>query len=55
MKKIRMCKQFYCDARGDRFCCKDCPKFIRSACRNPCLNDPRRCRLEDVDRRSGPT
>lgn len=53
-KLVRMCKRFYCDARGDQFCCRDCPKWIRSACRNPCQNDPRHCKLEDVDRRGGP-
>lgn len=43
----RFCKQFYCDERGDRFCCADCR--LRRDCANPCLNHPSRCRLEDPD------
>lgn len=46
MKGARMCKIFYCDARGDRFCCRDCNGF--DVCLNHCLNDPARCRLEDT-------
>ena len=45
MGAVRMCKVFYCDARGDRFCCRDCDGY--KACANRCLNDPSRCRLED--------
>lgn len=43
----RYCKQFYCDERGDRYCCADCR--LRADCANPCLNHPSRCRLEDTD------
>ena len=43
----RFCKQFYCDERGDRFCCADCR--LRRDCANPCLNHPSRCRLEDPE------
>lgn len=43
----RFCKQFYCDERGDRYCCADCR--LRPDCANPCLNHPSRCRLEDLD------
>lgn len=43
----RFCKQFYCDERGDRYCCADCR--LRADCANPCLNHPSRCRLEDED------
>ena len=45
MKTPRMCSRFYCDERGDRFCCADCGHSHR--CVNPCLNDPSRCGLED--------
>ena len=45
MGAVRMCKVFYCDARGDRFCCRDCNVY--EVCANHCLNDPSRCRLED--------
>ena len=43
----RFCRQFYCDQRGDRFCCTDC--YMRRDCGNPCLNHPSRCKLEDVN------
>lgn len=43
----RHCRQFYCDERGDRFCCADCR--LRADCANPCLNHPSRCRLEDTE------
>ena len=33
-----MCSRFYCDRRGDRYCCRDCPRVW--ACSNPCYNDP---------------
>ena len=49
--KGRWCRTFRCDRRGDRFCCADCPKSIKKHCRNPCLNDPPRCRMEDGERR----
>ena len=45
MKTVRMCSRFYCDCRGDRYCCRDCPRYIM--CNNPCENDPSRCGLED--------
>ena len=45
MKTPRMCQRFYCDFRGDRFCCADCG--FSHHCVNPCLNDPSRCGLED--------
>ena len=45
MSAPRMCRIFHCDARGDRYCCRDCPK-VRT-CLNPCLNDPSRCKCED--------
>ena len=41
----RMCSRFYCDYRGDRYCCRDC--WHNAYCTNPCLNDPSRCGLED--------
>lgn len=47
----RWCNVFHCDRRGDRYCCIDCPKTYKSKCRNPCQNDPSRCRLEDTDRK----
>lgn len=49
MKKPRMCSRFYCDHRGDRFCCRDCPRLWR--CDSACLNDPARCGLEDTGQR----
>lgn len=45
MSEPRMCQRFYCDERGDRFCCADCGRS--HLCLNPCLNDPGRCGLED--------
>lgn len=45
MKEPRMCQRFYCDYRGDRYCCRDC--WNRVNCTNPCLNDPGRCGLVD--------
>ena len=42
---VRMCSVFYCDQRGDRYCCADCVRAYR--CDNRCLNDPKRCNLED--------
>lgn len=50
-KEPRMCSRFHCDKRGDRYCCADCVERKRDRCRNPCLNDPSRCGLED---RQGP-
>lgn len=44
--KSRFCTRFHFDERGDRYCCADCRR--KAACRNPCANDPSRCRLEDV-------
>jgi len=40
-----MCSRFFCGNRGDRYCCRDCPRVW--VCSNPCYNDPRRCGLED--------
>lgn len=42
----RYCKQFYCNERGDRFCCVDC--YLRKDCSKPCRNHPTRCNLEDT-------
>lgn len=44
-RKPRMCSTFHCDRRGDRYCCADCSQ--KPLCKNPCLNDPSRCGLED--------
>ena len=41
------CSRFHCDKHGDRYCCADCVERKRDRCRNPCLNDPSRCGLED--------
>lgn len=49
MKDPRMCQRFYCDYRGDRYCCADC--WFRTYCTNPCQNDPSRCGLEDDGKR----
>lgn len=45
-KAARMCRVFYCDARGDRYCCRDCNVY--DVCASHCLNDPSRCRLEQT-------
>ena len=45
MSGKRMCSRFFCDYRGDRYCCRDC--WHRVYCTNPCRNDPSRCGLED--------
>lgn len=47
--KGRWCKTFYCDQRGDRFCCADC--WMRRDCPSPCLNHPTRCKLEDTEKK----
>ena len=39
----RFCSVFYCDERGDRFCCADC--WLKRDCGHPCQNHPTRCRL----------
>ena len=44
---MRFCTRFYCDQRGDRYCCVDC--YLRRDCANPCQNHPSRCRLSDPD------
>ena len=49
MNEPRMCSRFYCDWRGDRYCCRDC--WNLRDCTNPCLNDPARCGLEDAGTR----
>ena len=41
----RFCLRFYCDERGDRFCCADC--YLYRDCANPCRNHPSRCGLQD--------
>ena len=43
----RMCLQFYCVERGDRYCCVDC--HLQKDCWNPCQNHPVRCGLENTD------
>lgn len=53
MRAPRMCQRFYCDRRGDRYCCRDCPRSI--ICANPCMNHPARCGLEDKVGRVRPT
>lgn len=45
MSAPRMCSRFYCDHRGDRYCCRDCKRYVM--CPNPYENDPSRCGLED--------
>jgi len=52
MSKERMCSRFYCDRRGGRFCCTDCPRAYR--CENRCLNHPRRCRLVEQGKEAPP-
>lgn len=42
---MRRCKNFNCDRRHGNYCCADCG--YRTTCKNPCLNDPSRCGLED--------
>ena len=43
------CNIFYCDKRRDFVCCASCQS--RGRCKNRCLNDPSRCRQEDINRR----
>ena len=43
----RFCDIFYCDERGDRYCCADC--HLRRDCSHPCLNHPSRCKCEDPE------
>lgn len=45
--KMRRCKNFNCDRRHGNYCCADCG--YRTTCKNPCLNDPSRCGLEDKE------
>lgn len=40
-KNSRKCRIFYCDRRGDRYCCFYCDK--KNRCKNHCLNYPKRC------------
>ena len=49
MSAPRMCQRFYCDWRGDRYCCRDCGHYV--SCNNACLNHPSRCGLEDLSGR----
>ena len=42
---MRRCKNFNCDRQHGHYCCADCG--LRSKYRNPCLNNPSRCGLED--------
>ena len=49
MKKPRMCSRFFCDRMHDRFCCRDCGRYV--SCDNACLNHPSRCGLEDLSGR----
>lgn len=45
----RFCTRFYCNERGDRYCCVDC--YLLKDCAHPCLNHPSRCRLVDSEGR----
>lgn len=45
----RYCNVFFCDKQREFVCCATCQS--RGRCKNRCLNDPSRCRLEDVRRR----
>lgn len=47
---MKYCNIFYCDIVGDWLCCTTCN--YSAACLDRCLNDPGRCRLEDVRRRT---
>ena len=47
----RMCLRFYCDLRGDRYCCADCRNW--KDCRHPCMNHPTRCKLVDDGSHTG--
>lgn len=46
--KTKYCKRFHCDHKGERVCCASCRK--KKTCKNPCLNHPSRCGLEDKER-----
>lgn len=45
--RMRRCKNFNCDRLHGHYCCADCE--WRATCKNPCLNDPSRCGLEDTE------
>lgn len=49
MSKViqRRCMIFNCDRRHGRFCCADCSYKWKGQCKNPCLNEPDRCRQVD--------
>lgn len=36
-----MCEIFFCDRRGERYCCYHCPG--KKECKNPCVNNPEKC------------
>ncbi len=40
------CKIFNCDRQHGSYCCYFCK--IRNHCKNPCLNDPVKCRQHTV-------
>lgn len=46
---LRYCQVFRCHHWSDYVCCSSCPQAVR--CELLCLNDPERCRLEDLPRR----
>lgn len=40
----RRCRIFNCNRRHGSFCCVGCGYKRSGSCKNPCLNDPERCR-----------
>ena len=47
---MKYCNIFYCGIVNDWICCSTCE--YGEVCLDRCLNDPSRCRLEDVRRRT---
>jgi len=45
-REMRRCQIFECDRLGGRYCCADCDFW--TCCKDRCLNDPSRCKLEDT-------
>ncbi len=44
-EQMRRCRNFNCDTLHGHYCCADCK--WKAGCKNPCLNDPSRCGLEN--------
>lgn len=47
---MKYCHIFYCGIVTEWICCATC--VYNEVCLDRCLNDPSRCRMEDVRRRT---